>query len=139
MRSHWWFLLCNLVAAAEYKYGASGLKCSMCKDLVKRAAKHYKALKESTEAHSGYYYIDHKPETSFVKKIIPEMKAKVCNNSNLQRIPNPKGFAIHLPTVMFDCEDLLRNVGDDLIDALSLAEDMDAFCHEQEMCQKDEL
>jgi len=139
MRWHWWFLLYNLAAASEYKYGASGLNCSMCKDLVKRAAIHYKELKENTEAQSGYNYIDHKPEASFVKKVIPAMKTKVCNSSNLQSIPNPKGYAIHLPTIMFDCYDLLRNVGEDLIDALSLQENMDAFCHEQEMCHKDEL
>merc|ERR1719494_524143 len=121
--------------AADYKYGASGLRCSMCKDLVKKAVIHYKKLQESTEHQSGYYYIDQKPEASFVKKLLPAMKTKVCNQTNLQSIPNPKGYAMHLPTAMFDCEDLLRSVGEDLIDALSLHEDMDQFCHEQDMCR----
>lgn len=56
----------------------------------------------------------------------------------LQNVPNPKKYALHLPTVKYDCEDLVEVFGEDIVDALTLGEDMDSFCAVQQQCKEEE-
>jgi hypothetical protein len=70
------------------------------------------------------------------------MRTKVCAQGILQNLYNPKKYAMHLPTMKFDCEDVIEKYNDDLVDALTLGEDMDEFCTEQDVCtrtHRDEL
>ncbi len=45
---------------------------------------------------------------------------------------------MHLPTVKYDCDDIIDVMGDDIVDALTLGEDMKQFCSAQEQCLRHE-
>ena len=59
------------------------------------------------------------------------------NPGALSSIHNPKKYAMHIPTVKYDCEDVIDTYGEDMIDALTLGEDMSEFCVVQEQCLPD--
>uniref|UniRef100_A0A7S4VRQ1 Uncharacterized protein n=1 Tax=Alexandrium monilatum TaxID=311494 RepID=A0A7S4VRQ1_9DINO len=67
-------------------------------------------------------------------RVLASVKQKVCAKPFLNTLPNPKGYALHLPTVHYDCEDLLEGHGSGLLDALTLGEDLAAYCWEAEIC-----
>ncbi|CAJ1417532.1 unnamed protein product [Effrenium voratum] len=66
--------------------------------------------------------------------VLEVVSKKVCNRNVLAQLPNPKGYALHHPTLHYECEDVLENFGDGLIDALTLGEDIAAFCWDVDIC-----
>eukprot|EP00397_Hematodinium_sp_SG-2012_P065631 GEMP01095938.1.p1 GENE.GEMP01095938.1~~GEMP01095938.1.p1 ORF type:complete len:143 (+),score=36.29 GEMP01095938.1:51-479(+) len=142
MMARWFFVpLACVGASQQYPNGASGLRCSLCKVLVDSAAQDWAKMIDATPRDSAYHYIGReKAEEKSVKELLPKLRKQMCSRGNLQRIPNPKGYSIHMPTLVFDCEDLIDNVGEDLMDALSMHEDVTTFCRDQDACRRtDEL
>ena len=114
--------------------GRSGLRCVICQklalegDLVWRQAK-------STKPGSPYHYIGNAPAGKAAEsKVLEVLTKKVCNRNTLSALPNPKGYALHHPTLQFECDDVLENFGDGLVDALTLGEDMAGFCWDVDIC-----
>mmetsp|Transcript_112628 Transcript_112628/g.351131 ORF Transcript_112628/g.351131 Transcript_112628/m.351131 type:complete len:182 (+) Transcript_112628:47-592(+) len=114
--------------------GQSGQRCTICQALALEARKVWK-LARTTKSGSPYYYIGTEvKEPSAEERVIESVKKKVCNKPFLNTLPNPNGYTLHLPTVHFDCEDLLESHGSGLFDALTLGEDLAVYCWEAEIC-----
>ncbi|CAD7953097.1 unnamed protein product [Amoebophrya sp. A120] len=111
-----------LVNAEKYRDGASGLRCEICKELANRAKTLYQKEKVSYDSESR-------------QKFLHKLQKRTCIQNSLAQLPNPKQYALHLPTLKFDCEDLVEKLGPDFLDALSLKEPMGGkFCAEQDEC-----
>ncbi|CAD7971722.1 unnamed protein product [Amoebophrya sp. A25] len=146
----------QMVEAEKYRDGASGIRCQICKELARSALGMYREKMNSgpakaVAAATGETSKDGNKKGGSVSANIqiPTSKASlgnkdnflarlqkhVCQQNNLSHLPNPKGYALHLPTLKYDCEDLVENLGMDLIDALTLSEDVvKDFCADQDEC-----
>eukprot|EP00933_Yihiella_yeosuensis_P025033 TRINITY_DN19400_c0_g3_i1.p1 TRINITY_DN19400_c0_g3~~TRINITY_DN19400_c0_g3_i1.p1 ORF type:complete len:196 (-),score=52.49 TRINITY_DN19400_c0_g3_i1:64-651(-) len=118
--------------------GRSGQRCVICQALAAQAA-HTWALAKTTKPGSPYYYIDRGPsgETG-EEKVIKKITSAVCNKPFLAKLPNPKAYALHHPTLQYECDDLLEEQAENLIDALAMKEDIAKFCWEQDVCGDDD-
>ena len=115
-------LLLESLFAQKSREGPSGLRCEICRELAFRSVKLHKGMKKKFE-----------PE-DFLSKL----QKRVCVQSVLTEVPNPKKYAMHLPTIKFECEDLVEKFGQDMVDALDLKEDMSEFCLTQDLCGEDD-
>mmetsp|Transcript_1797 Transcript_1797/g.3661 ORF Transcript_1797/g.3661 Transcript_1797/m.3661 type:complete len:183 (-) Transcript_1797:89-637(-) len=118
--------------------GHSGQRCIICQAVVLEARKVWK-LAKTTKSGSPYYYIGTEvQDLSAEERVIDSVKKNVCNKPFLNSLPNPKGYALHLPTVHYECEDFLETNGDGLVDALTLSEDLASYCWDAEICGDDD-
>merc|ERR1712194_218637 len=119
--------------------GTSGLRCSMCQAAAFEGRKSWE-LAKTTKSGSPYYYMDGGGKEGGGKGESPEnmverfIKKKVCNRAYLNDIPNPKGYAKHLPTVQWECDNFLEEHSSNLVDAFTLGDDIAAFCWDQDIC-----
>mmetsp|Transcript_19383 Transcript_19383/g.53219 ORF Transcript_19383/g.53219 Transcript_19383/m.53219 type:complete len:184 (+) Transcript_19383:68-619(+) len=116
--------------------GSSGQRCTICQAAVVEAQRHWPAAK-STKSGSPYHYIG----GGGVSKTIPpedrvhkHLRTKVCTRGFLSELPNPRGFAIHHPTLQWDCEDFLDVQSEAIVDALTLGESLASFCWDSDVC-----
>jgi len=108
------------VDARKNRDGASGLRCQVCEAVTRTAKKQYSKEGKRFDA------------SRFLKTI----EAQTCFQTALSSLPNPKNYALHIPTIKFECEDVIEQNGGDLIDALTLSENMNEFCVEQDLCER---
>mmetsp|Transcript_16804 Transcript_16804/g.37098 ORF Transcript_16804/g.37098 Transcript_16804/m.37098 type:complete len:135 (+) Transcript_16804:43-447(+) len=64
---------------------------------------------------------------------------KVCKRHVLEGVKDLVDGAIHWPTFVYDCEQVVDGFGADMLDALSTDEDLAHFCKEELGCKKKEL
>lgn len=133
------FFSLNVFGSTVENY--SGLRCQICLDIVSKAPAHFKKLKESdTSSHSPYYTVDKEDETPpAVVQLLPDLKQMVCNQGNLSKLENPKNYAMHMPTVEYDCTKFIDTVGSDLENALSFDENLNNFCLDEGGCRRKEI
>ena len=67
------------------------------------------------------------------------IKKNICNKAFLPTLPNPKGYALHIPTVQYECDNVLENHGTDLLDAISMGDDITPLCWDLDICGDREL
>ncbi len=65
-----------------------------------------------------------------------QAQSRVCAPGVLERLNNPKGYAMHVPTMKYDCVDVIETINDDVVDAITLGENLDDFCVEQDLCTR---
>merc|ERR1712187_367144 len=68
------------------------------------------------------------------ERVMALLSSKVCSRTYLNSLPNPMQYALHIPTVKWECEDFVENHGENLVDAFSLGEDPAAFCWDGDFC-----
>eukprot|EP00931_Biecheleriopsis_adriatica_P038052 TRINITY_DN21822_c0_g1_i3.p1 TRINITY_DN21822_c0_g1~~TRINITY_DN21822_c0_g1_i3.p1 ORF type:complete len:173 (+),score=40.45 TRINITY_DN21822_c0_g1_i3:41-559(+) len=108
--------------------GRSGQRCTICQKIALEAGRVW-ALAKTAKPGSPYHYIGLGSQGQAAEeKVIEVMNQKVCNRNLLAQLPNPRGYALHHPTLKYECDDVLENFGEALVDALTLGEDMAAFC-----------
>ncbi|CAJ1370565.1 unnamed protein product [Effrenium voratum] len=114
--------------------GRSGQRCAICQKLAFEGVQVWRQAK-TTKPGSPYHYIGAGSQGKAPEAMVLEVVSKkVCNRNVLAQLPNPKGYALHHPTLHYECEDVLENFGDGLIDALTLGEDIAAFCWDVDIC-----
>ena len=63
------------------------------------------------------------------------MEKQLCSGPSVEKVPNPKNYAKHIPTLKYECEKLFEDFGEELVDALTLKEDVSRrFCINQDVC-----
>eukprot|EP00929_Paragymnodinium_shiwhaense_P014044 TRINITY_DN121915_c0_g1_i1.p1 TRINITY_DN121915_c0_g1~~TRINITY_DN121915_c0_g1_i1.p1 ORF type:complete len:194 (+),score=38.60 TRINITY_DN121915_c0_g1_i1:61-642(+) len=118
--------------------GYSGQRCTICQAVVQESLKAWKREKEG-KAGSPYHYIgSDSPGSSPEDRMMKSVKRVVCNRGFLNDMPNPRGYAIHAPTIVWECDSFFEEQGEALLDALTLGEEMRVFCWDQEVCGSDD-
>ncbi|KAF4693257.1 hypothetical protein FOZ60_011483 [Perkinsus olseni] len=105
-----------IIAAAADELFVSGAECYLCKVLVRRI--------EDMFARQGREFTE--------EDLLRNAKKTLCNRAALQgkivaEFPSSRP-AIHYPSLEYDCETFMDRYGPDLMDALSLEEDLTDFC-----------
>mmetsp|Transcript_97348 Transcript_97348/g.272429 ORF Transcript_97348/g.272429 Transcript_97348/m.272429 type:complete len:165 (-) Transcript_97348:61-555(-) len=114
--------------------GQSGQRCIICQACVFEARKAW-ARARTTKTGSPYNYLDNGPMgTSLEELVLDIVKKKVCNKLFLSELPNPKGYAKHVPTVQYECDNVLEEHGSNIVDALTLGDEVASFCWEADIC-----
>ncbi|CAE8616556.1 unnamed protein product [Polarella glacialis] len=114
--------------------GRSGQRCTICQRVAAEAATVW-SLAKTTKPGSPYFYIGKEAKGQAAEEQVVEVVSKkICNRNVLSALPNPKGYALHHPTLQWECEDLMEHTSEALVDALTLGENMASFCWEQDVC-----
>ncbi|KAF4703364.1 hypothetical protein FOZ62_021375 [Perkinsus olseni] len=105
-----------IAAAAADELFVSGAECYLCKVLVGRI--------ENMFARQGRDFTE--------EDLLRNAKKTLCNRASLQgkivaEFPYSRP-AIHYPSLEYDCETFMDRYGPDMMDALSLEEDLTDFC-----------
>lgn len=122
------------------KEGSSGLRCYVCQAVAAEGQQVWAAAKSSKPG-SPYRYIGvdkAKPPASAEEVVMSTVRRKICNRGYLNSLPNPRGYALHLPTLEYECEDFLEEHGESLVDALTLGEALLPFCWDSDICGDDD-
>mmetsp|Transcript_792 Transcript_792/g.1980 ORF Transcript_792/g.1980 Transcript_792/m.1980 type:complete len:177 (-) Transcript_792:23-553(-) len=122
------------IAQRRGNEGRSGLRCVICQKLAVEALTVWRQAR-STKPGSPYHYIGHSPAGKAPEsKVLDVITRRVCNRNTLAELPNPKGYALHHPTLQYECDDVLENFGEGFVDALTLGENMGEFCWDIDVC-----
>mmetsp|Transcript_1883 Transcript_1883/g.3749 ORF Transcript_1883/g.3749 Transcript_1883/m.3749 type:complete len:178 (-) Transcript_1883:141-674(-) len=115
-------------------HGYSGQRCVICQ-AVAAEAQHTWAAAKNTKTGSPYHYIglEEKGRTP-EERVMARVKSAVCNRQRLSGLPNPNNYALHMPTITYECENLMEEQMESMVDALSLGEDLRGFCWENGIC-----
>mmetsp|Transcript_16866 Transcript_16866/g.36302 ORF Transcript_16866/g.36302 Transcript_16866/m.36302 type:complete len:174 (+) Transcript_16866:172-693(+) len=118
--------------------GQSGQRCVICQAAVQEARRAWHVAK-TTKSGSAYNYLDGGVRgTAAEDLVMKSVQKKVCNRGFLGSMPNPKGYAKHMPTVQYECENFLEEFGDPLSDAITLNDDLAVFCWDSDICGDDD-
>lgn len=100
-----------------------------------KARKVWKAAKTTKDGSPYHYLGDAKKRGQTPEDIVEEaLKKNICNRQSLSALPNPKQYALHIPTVQYDCDNVLEEHGAGFIDALSTGEDITPVCWDLDIC-----
>mmetsp|Transcript_103519 Transcript_103519/g.183905 ORF Transcript_103519/g.183905 Transcript_103519/m.183905 type:complete len:184 (+) Transcript_103519:66-617(+) len=114
--------------------GRSGQRCVICQRLAHEAMLVWNVAK-TTKPGSPYNYIGAGSQGQAAEeKVLETLKRKICNKNLLAALPNPNGYALHHPTLQYECEDILETNGEGMVDALTLNEDMGKYCFDIDIC-----
>merc|ERR1719203_1666056 len=67
-------------------------------------------------------------------RVLEAVKKKVCNRAFLTAMPNPRGYALHMPMVQYECDNLMESHASNIVEVLTLGEDVAPYCWESEIC-----
>mmetsp|Transcript_22137 Transcript_22137/g.40704 ORF Transcript_22137/g.40704 Transcript_22137/m.40704 type:complete len:180 (-) Transcript_22137:84-623(-) len=127
-------------AYSKGTHGYSGQRCVICQALAAEAQQTWVAAKHSKTG-SPYHYIGLEEKGTTPEEIVvARVKSAVCNRQRLKTLPNPNNYALHMPTISYECENLMEEQVEGMVDALGLGENLSSFCWENGICGgRDEL
>lgn len=119
--------------------GASGQRCTICQAVVHESQKAWKRERDGKTG-SPYHYIGQDTSgSSPEERMMNWVKRVTCSRGFLNGMPNPRGYAIHAPTIQFECENFFEEHSEALVDALTLGEVMRPFCWDADICGSDDV
>merc|ERR1719350_807121 len=118
--------------------GPSGLRCPICQASLYEALQEWARARDAkTQGASPYFTVgaDNKGKAPSPEALVSSrVQKKVCAMPYLQKVPNPQGYALHYPTLQYECENFFDTTGEDLVNALTLGEDLKEFCWDLGAC-----
>mmetsp|Transcript_62731 Transcript_62731/g.149666 ORF Transcript_62731/g.149666 Transcript_62731/m.149666 type:complete len:173 (+) Transcript_62731:110-628(+) len=115
-------------------HGQSGFRCVVCQAVASEAQLTW-ANAKTTKSGSPYHYIGLEDRGKAPEEIVlKRVQETVCKRSFLSGLPNPNGYAMHMPTLTYECDNLVEEQGESMVDALGLGENLKTFCWDSDIC-----